>query len=175
MHLGGTDVPPQTLPLARAAVQRRGRHLGDALHRGTDLPSPGTKTSNRRRAGGGGGGWRAGEEHAIAIDSDALPNPSAPGLYGEATVGIGWWIEVGKGSDTRARVHATAGCVADAVCPWGPREAPRPTCQWAFTGSAGAHVGERAVAASLAGRGPLVERAFAQTVPRTWSLYPVCQ
>ena len=172
MHLGGTDVPPQTLPLARAAVQRRGRHLGDALHRGTDLPSPGTKTSNRRRAAGGGGGWRAGEEHAIAIDSNALSNLTlAPPVFmARQEMGAG----AGKGSDTRARVHATAGCVADAVCPWGPREAPRPTCQWAFTGSAGAHVGERAVAASLAGRGPLVERAFAQTVPRTWSLHPVC-
>jgi hypothetical protein len=29
----GADVPPKALPLARAAVERRVRHLGQALHR----------------------------------------------------------------------------------------------------------------------------------------------
>ena len=116
MHLGGTDVPPQTLPLARAAVQRRGRHLGDALHRGTDLPSPGTNP----RIGGEPAAVAVGvrvrsAEHAIAIDSNALSNLTlAPPVFmARQEMGGG----AGKGSDTRARVHATTGCVADAVWP----------------------------------------------------------
>jgi hypothetical protein len=36
MELGGPDVPAHPLPLARAAVERRAGHLGEALHRKID-------------------------------------------------------------------------------------------------------------------------------------------
>jgi hypothetical protein len=36
MELGRPDVPAHPLPLARAAVERRAGHLGEALHRKID-------------------------------------------------------------------------------------------------------------------------------------------
>jgi hypothetical protein len=48
----GADVPPQPLPLPRAAVgQRRARHLGQALHPSRSL-SLGSASANRTSGGG---------------------------------------------------------------------------------------------------------------------------